>query len=118
MKRALVFVISSLLVGCSDNTKPNIELVQDMMVSPALKARRPGANRVPPDHTVPVGFTPYEFANDPEGAKANKNPFAGDMSPEVLMVGQKHYETQCAVCHGHWGEGAQNSSVAGFMALK
>lgn len=104
----LLIVAAFVVVGCSDKSKPNIELIQDMMDSPAVKAQEydeyfadhAGGARVPPENTQPVGFEPYKFAKDIEGAKRNKNPRSGDMSDATLMVGQKFYETNCMLCHG------------------
>lgn len=116
------------LVSCGPRgNKPNVELIQDMMESPALKAQEyeedaphHRAMRVPPEGTVPVGFTPYKYQGDIEGAKAQKNPLAGKMDEETLLVGQKYYFTQCAVCHGDKGQGGveAKSSVSEKMALK
>lgn len=113
------------LSGCTDHSKPNVELIQDMMESPAIRAQEydeaspnHSGMRVPPEGTKPVGFTLYKYAADLEGAKSNKNPFAGEDSDEILKVGNKMYETNCAVCHGHQGEGAANSSVGQKMGLQ
>lgn len=116
------------LTNCGPSgNKPNVELIQDMMESPAIKAQEYDEEsphhrgmRVPPEGTVPVGFKPYQFNGDIEGAKGNKNPLAGEMDEATLLVGQKYYFTQCAVCHGDKGQGGveANSSVAGKMALK
>lgn len=107
---------------------PNVEIIQDMMESPAIKAQEydetsphHSGMRVPPEHTAPVGFEPYRYATDPEGAAKNlKNPLAGKMDEETLMTGQKYYETNCAVCHGYKGEGGEagKSPVSSKMALK
>jgi len=107
---------------------PNVELIQDMMESPAIKAQEydetsphHSGMRVPPEHTVPQGFEPYRYSTDVEGAAKNlKNPLAGKMDEETLLTGQKYYETNCAVCHGFKGEGAEAAKVpaAGKMALK
>ncbi len=108
--------------------KPNVEIIQDMMESPAIKAQEydeesphHSGMRVPPEGTAPVGFEPYKYATDIEGASKNlKNPLAGKFDEETLMVGQKFYETNCAVCHGLKGEGgeAAKSTVSAKMALK
>ncbi|MBO9665724.1 MAG: cytochrome c [Bdellovibrio sp.] len=107
---------------------PNVEIIQDMMESPAIKAQEYDESsphhsgmRVPPEHTVPEGFEPYRYATDLDGAIKNlKNPLAGKMDDETLVVGQKYYETNCAVCHGYKGEGgvAAKSVVSEKMALK
>lgn len=120
-----VVVVGS-TTGCSDKSKPNIEVIQDMMVTEAIKPQEADESspnnsgmRVPPEGTQPVGFTPYRFAKDPIAAAKNQNPMAGDFSEENLKVGIKFYTTQCAVCHGDKGEGsvAANSVVGSKMAL-
>jgi len=103
---------------------PNIELIQDMMDQPSLKAQdyepsnpTKGSSRLPPEGTVPVGYKPYKYAGNPEEAAAKlKNPFYGNTSAEVLDLGRKKYEIYCAVCHGYTGAG--DGPVAPKMALK
>lgn len=124
--KKLALVILPFLTACNmDKSKPNVEVIQDFMETPSIKAQEYDQNspdhrgmRVPPENTVPRGFEPYKYAKDIEGAKANRNPLAGDMSQDVLSTGQKYYNTNCMVCHGVKGEGGANSSVAQFMALK
>ncbi len=126
MKTLAVLALVTTLAACSlDKSKPNIELIQDMMESPAIKAQEydPTApngisSRVPPQGTVPKGFEPYAPGNNFEASTSLKNPLAGEMSEEVLSVGMTHYNTQCMVCHGQVGEGSAKSTVAEFMALK
>lgn len=105
--------------------KANVEIIQDFMESPADKPQKYDdffkdahtAARVPPDHTVPVGFKPYKWGTDvATAAKENKNPLAGDVSKDVMMTGQKSYETHCMVCHGMNGKG--DGPVAVKMPLK
>lgn len=105
--------------------RTNVELIQDMFESPAIKAQEYDESspnhagmRVPPEFTVPQGFTPYAFKGNIEGAVKNSNPLAGNMTPEVLKVGQKYYETNCAVCHGQTGTADPASNVVTQMALK
>lgn len=122
-------IMGASLVACGPSgNKPNVEIIQDMMESPAIKAQEYDASspdnrgmRVPPEGTIPEGFTPYKYKGNVEGASKNlKNPMAGDMDPETLYVGQKYYNTQCAVCHGIKGEGGEagGSTVSAKMALK
>ncbi len=123
-----IFLLIPFLAACNlDKSKPNIELIQDMMKTPAVKAQsydesspHQSGMRVPPDHTVPRGFHPYAYAADYEGAVKQKNPLAGDMSEAVLLTGMKYFNTNCKVCHGAHGQGGANgvSTVAEFMALK
>lgn len=120
---------SVVLTSCGPSgNKPNVEIIQDMMESPAIYAQEYDENspnhsgmRLPPENTVPVGFHPYKYKGDVEGAAKNlQNPYAGKMDPETLLVGQKFYETNCMLCHGQKGEGgeAAKSVVSAKMALK
>lgn len=114
----LISLLMACISGCSDHSQPNVELIQDMMESPAIKPQEKGMLE-PAKNTVPVGFSPYRWGIDLETAeKENLNPLAGQMTEEVLRVGMKHYETHCMVCHGTHGEGGANMSVAQKMALK
>lgn len=123
---ALAATLSSLLTGCSGGkNQTNIELIQDMMESPALKAQEydetspnHSAMRVPPEGTQPQGFTPYKYGTDAVAAAANQNPMAGEYTEEVLKTGIKYYTINCAICHGANGEGGEQASVAQTMALK
>jgi mono/diheme cytochrome c family protein len=113
----LIFALgfSFAMTGCGPNgNSPNVELIQDMMESPSVKAQEyddffkddhAGGARVPPEGTVPVGFKPYHIGFDPEKAKGDKNPFAGSADEQVLLTGQKFFETNCMVCHGMKGDG-------------
>lgn len=125
MKQFLILaVIGILLSGCNmDKSRPNVELIQDMMIQAPVKPQEADetfddglGSRTPPEHTVPVGFKPYKFAKDLEGARKNPNPLSRDMSSETLLVGQKYYETQCALCHG--SKLAGDGPVAAKMPLK
>lgn len=96
---ALPFAFS--LVGCDGtHREPNIELIQDMMVSPAVKAQDddPNSMKLPPEGTVPQGWTPYAMKSAEEAAAKLKNPFEKNM--ENTMKGQKLYMTYCVPCHG------------------
>lgn len=117
--------LAAMVVGCgAKGNKPNVELIQDLMESPALKAqdfknedREASSQLLPPAGTVARDAAPYPYAADPVGAEAKlRNPLAGDMSEGVLAVGQKKYEIYCAVCHGETGKG--DGPVAPKMALK
>ena len=119
--------VTGMLTSCTDHSKPNVEIIQDMMESPAIYPQEydetspnHSGMRVPPEGTQPLGFTPYRYATDPAGAVHNVNPMAGDMTEASLKVGLKFYTTNCAVCHGQHGEGAEaaKSSVGEKMALK
>jgi mono/diheme cytochrome c family protein len=127
MKKLIIglLVLFSFSACTGDKSKPNVDLIQDMMESPAIKPQEFDSGspnnsgmRVPPEGTQPQGFTPYRFAKDPEGAAKNQNPLVNDYSEAVLKVGLKQYETHCALCHGTSGEGGEKLSIGEKMALK
>lgn len=111
------FLFAALLLlglsGCTDHTRPNVELINDMAEQPALKSQdvHPGDREkssmfVPPTGSVPRGYAPYQYAFDPEAAGAKlKNPFAGNRTPEVLEMGKVYYTRYCQVCHGEKADG-------------
>ncbi len=118
-------IAMSTLTACSDKAKPNVELIQDMLVSPAIKPQEfdeaspnNSGMRLPPEGTQPVGFIPYRYANDIDAAMKNKNPLAGDFSEPVIKAGLKFYTTNCMICHGEKGNTGDKMSVAETMALK
>lgn len=111
--------------GCGPSgNNPNVELIQDMMDSPAIKSQEydesspnKAGMRVPPEGTQPQGFVPYRYS-DAIAAAANQNLLAGQYTEEVLKTGTKYYTIHCAVCHGANGQGGEQQSVAETMTLK
>jgi mono/diheme cytochrome c family protein len=124
MKRCFWILVLGALVGCNaGHNQTNIELVQNMMDEPNIKSQDwvpqdgdKGQMRMPPDHTISRGHVPDDFAGDPGAADKARNPFAGQMSPEVLSVGRHYFEIYCSICHGH--DGAGDGTVAVKMAVK
>lgn len=112
MKRMIAISVFALAIaGCNGSkNQTNIELNQNMMDQPNIKSqgwdhKNPelGQMRVPPEHTVARGHTPYKFATDPAGAEKDVNPLAGNMSPEILTIGREKFDIYCALCHGLTG---------------
>jgi len=60
--------------------------------------------RTPPAGTVPRGFTAWAFTKE-EGEKAASIPNPLPITKEVLLSGQKSFNTYCIVCHGERGKG-------------
>jgi mono/diheme cytochrome c family protein len=128
LQAAAVLATVTGLTACHfDKSKPNFDLIQDMMESPAIKPQEYDPNtpnhisaREPVKGTVPVGFVSEPLDDLAVAEKEMKNPIAGDMSEDVLWTGQKYYETNCALCHGNKGEGGVDSKslIAEKMALK
>lgn len=99
--------------GCKPNPeRRELEFMPDMYRNPALKAQQEyaflsggSAMLVPPEGTIPRGFSPYPFTVV-EGAKAGealRNPLP--MNRETLEIGRKYYNIHCALCHGVVGSG-------------
>lgn len=114
------FIVGSLvgvgfgLSSCGPKgNKPNVEVIQDMMEQPALKAqdfhphdREKSSMLVPPEGTWPKNVKPYLYKGKPtEAGKKLVNPLKGDKSSELSELGQRHYENFCMVCHGQGGAG-------------
>jgi mono/diheme cytochrome c family protein len=124
MKYTVAFFALIGLAGCNAGpNQTNIEVIQNMMDQVSVKSQDwdprdgdKGQMRTPPAGTVARGHAPYKFAGDPAGGAAEKNPLAGDMSPETLTVGRKYYDIYCAVCHGATGAG--DGTIASKMAVK
>jgi mono/diheme cytochrome c family protein len=129
LKTVTLLAVAAMVTSCTGKNpelkkQPNVELIQDMMVSPALKAQdsdpvnpTKGSSRLPPAGSVPIGYKPYPYHQDAEAAQRNlKNPLASDMSVEIVSLGRTKYEIYCAVCHGYEGKG--DGPVSPKMALK
>lgn len=110
----MMATLSWAFVGCgASGNKPNVEIIQDMMDQPTVKAQKQDdffkdgiSSLVPPEHTQAVGNRTYPYGVDLARAIAeNKNPISSDMSDATLLVGQKMYNTHCMVCHGVKGLG-------------
>lgn len=66
----------------------------------------PGSGlRVPPEGTVPRNYQPYLYdaADFDTAARELKNPLMA--TKQILENGQRQFEINCAVCHGHTGLG-------------
>lgn len=108
---SLIVLAVVALIGC-DKSKPNLELIQDMMDQPALKAQDTHPNapeqssmRVPPEGTVPRGWQPYNITDPEEAGRVLKSPYVGSITPEVLENGRVYYTRYCQVCHGEKADG-------------
>lgn len=110
-KLFMLFSIIGILAACDKtHRQANIEIVQDMMDDKSVKAQdydstKPDkrANRLPPDHTVPMNWTPYPNYQSDEEAKGLKNPL--QETKEWLAKGTHKYQIYCAICHGQDGRG-------------
>ena len=102
----MVFCFIGLLMACGrgETTKTAVEYMPNMMDSLSVKAQE-APMRVPVPGTRPIGFYPYPYAKE-EGDLAGAaltNPLP--LKREVLLGGQKTFNTYCIVCHGPEGKG-------------
>jgi mono/diheme cytochrome c family protein len=109
---ATVFIMG--LSGCGPKgNEPNIEIIQNMMDQPAVKAqdyydlKHPDKSGmlVPPEGTAAMNREVYLYKGNPEAAEKNLvNPYAKP-SPEIIALGEKNFKNFCFVCHGPGGQG-------------
>lgn len=96
-------------IACSGTSeKPALEYMPDMANSPAVKAQETFM-RSPVLGTNPRGFHayPYKVEEGDLAGEALSNPYP--INKEVLLRGQKSFETYCQVCHGPVAKG--NGSI-------
>jgi len=125
LQNILLFGTLFLLIACNaGKNQTNVELIQAMMDQESIKAqdwdpKQPGKTMMltPPKGTIARGKAPYPYHLNPKLAEKNlKNPYAGQMGPEIIEVGQEHYKIYCSVCHG--ARGAGDGTVAAKMSIK
>ena len=103
------------IVGCDrDNNDPGYTYMPDMTYSRAYESYSENPNfkngmtmRIPPDGTVPRGYTPLPYTKDSvDRVKAGielKNPF--DFTSENQARGEVLFKRFCIHCHGPKGDG-------------
>jgi mono/diheme cytochrome c family protein len=111
----LLAAIAAGLLGCSaEGDRPGYEFLPGMVRSGTVHAydtdpvtKSGPALRLPPEGTVPVGWTAFAYGPAPEEAKRAglelANPFSP--TPEHLARGKQVFDSICFVCHGPRGEG-------------
>lgn len=111
---AIVIFTAIIMVSCFNDKKPNYQYFPNMYEPVGYETYgeydifpNQQAAMTPPEHTVPRGFTPYEYEDTTVGlelAKAElKSPY--EVTEENLAVGNALYTVYCAVCHGDAGDG-------------
>ncbi len=126
----IAVAVSTLFGSCAKDSEdsPGYEYMPDMYRSPSVETNGISywtdsvlvngkwvandsinmGNMLPPEGTIPVGFTPFPYPNDTTGDKMASlywnNPFPhGDAIEEE---GKVLYERFCIYCHGAKGDGA------------
>jgi mono/diheme cytochrome c family protein len=122
-----VFLLMNLYSCNRDRNNPGWDYFPDMFYSTAYETNSKNPNfkdgmtmRVPVAGTVPRGFTPFLYSNDPESRiKAGEelvNPVL--MTSETLSEGKAIYTTFCLGCHGTSGKGDGYLFTSGLYPLK
>lgn len=113
----IVWVILLTLTACTDKDRRNYQYMPNMYQPVGYETYEGVDNGLfpqgteallPPEHTIPRGYTPYEFENTPEGkelARQNPSPLDSLQKEENLAAGRQLYTVYCAVCHGDKGDG-------------
>lgn len=113
--RFVLLAAAAGFVGCSaGEDRTGYEILPGMVRSGTVHAfdedpvaGKGPALRLPPEGTVPVGWTPFPYGPGPVEAKRAGlelvNPIPA--SPESLERGKQVFGSICFVCHGTRGEG-------------
>ncbi|MDN3723366.1 cytochrome c [Aequorivita sp. SDUM287046] len=110
----LAVVASISLVSCFNDKKPNYQYFPNMYEPVPYETYGeygifPNQQQAmtPPEHTVPRGYTPYDYENSTAGLELAKTELQSpyEVSEENLVVGSQLYTLYCAVCHGDKGDG-------------
>ena len=110
----IAIIASATMVSCFNDKKPNYQYFPNMYEPVGYETY--GAYEIfpdqqeamiPPENTVPRGYTRYDGENTTAGleiAKVElKSPY--DVTEENLAAGAQLYTIYCAVCHGDKGDG-------------
>lgn len=113
-KSIFLFVLTGLLVSCSDKNEPNYQYFPDMYEAVSYETygaypvfQNEQEAKLPVEGSIMRGWLPYDYENTAEGraaAKANlQNPLP--YTEDNLNEGRQLYTIYCAVCHGDNGKG-------------
>jgi mono/diheme cytochrome c family protein len=105
---------SATLVSCFNDKKPNYQYFPNMYEPVGYETYGsydifPNQQEamLPAEHSVPRGYSPYEYDNSTEGLALAKEQLTSpyEITEENLTVGNKLFTIYCAVCHGDKGDG-------------
>ena len=119
MRYFFIFGIPFLLSCTAGKDRTSVELIQNMMKQPAVKAQRKEGEigvRTPPEGTRALNKKYYPYKNSLERAIKNlKNPYEGSYSSSLILLGKKNYQKTCTYCHGVKADG--NGSMKNTMIV-
>jgi mono/diheme cytochrome c family protein len=110
-----VLTVLAALPGCqADGDRPGFVVLPGMVDSGVVHAydespvtKNGEALMLPPEGSVPMGFTPFAYGAGPEEAQRAGRELGNPLeaAPANLARGKQVFETICFVCHGMKGEG-------------
>ena len=113
-KTIALLLFAVVVTSCHDKDSPNYQYMPDMYTPVSYEAY--GEYKVfengqeaksPVENSIPRGWMPYEYQNNPQDAAAAKtgstNPLA--YTEDNLNEGKQLYTIYCAICHGDKGDG-------------
>lgn len=127
--RVSILILSVLVTGSCDSKRNmrGYDFIPDMVYSRAYETFAENPNfrdsstmRVPVEGTVPRGFIPFRYTNDPESRiKAGKE-LVNTFLPtgEVIDRGKLIFTTICIHCHGKGGAGDGFLFTSGLYPLQ
>ncbi|HSP40071.1 MAG TPA: cytochrome c [Gillisia sp.] len=110
----LLVLLALTMVSCFNDSRPNYQYFPDMYEPVPYEPYGeyeifPGGQsaRLPVEGTIPRGWMPYEYENNPEGAQAAKGQLTNPLpyTEKNLATGKALYTIYCATCHGDKGDG-------------
>ena len=108
-KYFFLFFMSGLLSCTAGRDRTSVELIQNMMKQPALKAQRKEGEigvRTPPEGTYSLNGEHYPYKDSLTKAIKNlKNPYKDRYPLDLILIGKKNYQKACIYCHGAKGDG-------------
>lgn len=115
---AIAFAASAMLNSCAKENpdSPGIEYMPDMYRSPSVETNGVNTwmkdsiqmgNMLPPNGTIPRGFTPFPYPNTPIGDSLASLYWKSPMvhSDSIEDKGKAVFERFCIYCHGAKGDG-------------
>lgn len=110
----ILVLLALTMVSCFNESRPNYQYFPNMYEPVPYEPYGeyeifPGGQsaRLPVEGTVPRGWKPYEYANNPEGSQAAKAQLKNPLpyTEKNLASGKALYTIYCATCHGDKGDG-------------
>ncbi|MHA7055981.1 c-type cytochrome [Aquimarina sp. M1] len=118
MKNSLKIIVVVIMIlsiaSCKKDSKPNYQYMPNMYEPIGYEAYGeydvfPGNQEamLPAVGSIPRGWMPYDFENEPEGYQLAKDSLKNPIryTKENQAAGMQLYTIYCAICHGDKGDG-------------